>query len=240
MFPDFLDAKTCEKLKELLEIALANYKPLGPERSILDKYLLHDLLCQNLMFGKLLEDPRIQRILSPLLGDYWIMYAFTSSSLPPHGTNYGSRIHVDSPRFIPTYPTNIGIIWALDEFTAENGGTELLPGSHHSAVVPTPELFEKNCVQITCQLGSILVFNARVWHRAGVNKTENWRHSLTMNACRPYMKQRLDWVRMIPSEISNQLNDQARRIIGFDTRLPTSMEEFFAEDDKRLYKSGQE
>jgi hypothetical protein len=54
------------------------------------------------------------------------------------------------------------------------------------------------------------------------------------------MKQRMDWVRFIPSKISDQLNTQARRIIGFDTRLPSSLEEFFLPENERLYKANQE
>jgi hypothetical protein len=54
------------------------------------------------------------------------------------------------------------------------------------------------------------------------------------------MKQRMDWVRFVPKEIVEQLNEQARRIIGFDTRLPTSLDEFFVSDSERLYKPNQE
>jgi ectoine hydroxylase-related dioxygenase (phytanoyl-CoA dioxygenase family) len=54
------------------------------------------------------------------------------------------------------------------------------------------------------------------------------------------MKQRMDWVRFIPEEISSKLNDQARRIIGFDTRLCSNLDEFFQPEDKRLYKANQE
>ncbi|MBP1991141.1 phytanoyl-CoA dioxygenase family protein [Paenibacillus eucommiae] len=239
MFQDFIDDQLSDYLREKLMVAIENYKPIGSERSVLDKYLLHDLVAQDVIFAKLLEDPRLQAILSVSLDPYWIMYAFTSSSLPPRGVNYGSRLHVDSPRLIPDYAFNIGVMWALDDFTLENGGTKLLPGSHNSSIVPDNNYFEQNCHQIICKKGTFIVFNARVWHRAGENKTEHWRHSLTMNACRPYMKQRLDWVRLIPEEISNKLNDQARRIIGFDTRLPTKLEEFFVEDDQRLYKPNQ-
>jgi ectoine hydroxylase-related dioxygenase (phytanoyl-CoA dioxygenase family) len=53
------------------------------------------------------------------------------------------------------------------------------------------------------------------------------------------MKQRMDWVRFVPPEISDQLNEQARRLLGFDTRLPTNLEEFFLPQDQRLYKANQ-
>ncbi|MCR8635988.1 phytanoyl-CoA dioxygenase family protein [Paenibacillus radicis (ex Xue et al. 2023)] len=240
IFPNFLDDETIERLKNLLVYAIENYKPVGAKRSMLDRYLIHDLLCQDIFFSRLLEDSRLQDIVAAIISNFWIMYAFTSSSLPPEGNNYGSRLHVDSPRFIPNHVSNIGVIWALDEFTIENGGTKVLPGSHNSPEVPSQEFFEKHCSQLTCEKGALIVFNARLWHRAGENTTNRWRHSLTMNICRPYMKQRMDWVRMIPQNISNQLNEQARRIIGFDTRLPTSLDEFFVEDDLRLYKPNQE
>lgn len=240
VFPNFFSNSICDELKKHLNHEVENYVPFGNERSILDKYHMHDLLCKNLIFAKTLEDIRLQQIVAAILGDFWIMYAYTSSSVPAKGSNYGGRIHVDSPRYIQNYTTNVGVLWALDDFTLENGGTKLLPASHHSSKVPSEELFEKNCITVTCPKGTLLVFNARVFHRAGVNNTNNIRHSLTMNVCRPYMKQRCDWVRFLPIEITSQLNSQARRIIGFDTRLPTSLEEFFVSDENRLYKPNQE
>jgi len=241
VFDDFFDESMCEYLRTQLINAINTYIPYNnSERSILDKYHMHDLMCKDISFAKTLEDPRLNQIIALLLGEFWIMYAYTSSSLPPKGTNYGSRIHVDAPRVIPQYPTNIGVIWALDNFTLENGGTYVLPGSHHTKLIPTQEIFQKNSVRVICKKGSLIVFNARVWHRAGENNTNEFRHSLTMNVCRPYMKQRCDWVRFLPKEITEKLNPLARRIIGFDTRLPASLEDFFQPDEKRLYKPGQE
>jgi ectoine hydroxylase-related dioxygenase (phytanoyl-CoA dioxygenase family) len=238
--PDYLSPETCERLKKVYVPILEAYRSFGTERSVADRNHIHDLVARDVTFARLLEDERLQHALAPLLGPCWIMYAFTTSSVPPHGANYGSRIHVDSPRNIPGYPTNIGVIWALDDFTEQNGGTELLPGSHHSSVTPSKELFDANCERLTCKAGSLIVFHARVFHRAGVNHTDRWRHALTMNACRPFMKQRMDWVRLMPDSISRELNEQARRIVGFDTRLPTSLEEFFVPDGERLYKPNQE
>ena len=43
-----------------------------------------------------------------VLGPGCIVYAYTSSSMPPHRSNYSGRIHVDSPRVIPGYMTNLG------------------------------------------------------------------------------------------------------------------------------------
>jgi ectoine hydroxylase-related dioxygenase (phytanoyl-CoA dioxygenase family) len=239
VIPGILESAGCDRMRDLLARAIDDYRPGPTQQSQLDRYLIHDLLCRDAGFAILLEDPRLQQLLAPLLGASWIMYAFTSSSLPPHGSNYGRRIHVDSPRFVPGYTFNVGVMWALDDFTAVNGGTELLPGSHLAEAVPEPGYFADRCTQVTCARGSLIVFNGRTFHRAGDNTTDEWRHALTMNACRSYMKQRFDWVRMVPAEIADGLNAQARRLLGFDTRLPTSLDEFFLPEDQRLYKSGQ-
>jgi len=238
---NFLTVENCKLLKELYICELEKYSPkASSERSQLDQYHIHDLLNNNILFGQLLEDPRLQQLLTPFLGMHWIMYAFTTSSLPPHGINYGHRIHVDSPRFIKDYITNMGVIWALDDFTEENGATKVLSASQHKNIIPEEDFFEKNCTQLTCKKGTLVLFNARLVHRAGKNNTNNWRHSLTLNACRPYMKQRMDWVRFIKPEIVDNLSEQAKRIIGFDTRLPSSLDELFLPEEKRLYKANQE
>ncbi len=239
VIPAMLEPSQRDRLKGELARALAEYRPGPTEQSRNDRYLMHDLLCRDAMFGRLLEDERLQELLAPLLGASWIMYAFTSSSLPPQGTNYGNRIHVDSPRWVPGYAFNVGVMWALDDFTGDNGATQVLPGSHHSPATPSAEFFDRHCVRLTCGAGSMIVFDGRLFHRAGENRTGTWRHALTMNACRSFMKQRFDWVRFIPGSIAEGLSPQARRIVGFDTRLPTSLEEFFAPEDRRLYKPGQ-
>jgi ectoine hydroxylase-related dioxygenase (phytanoyl-CoA dioxygenase family) len=238
--PGFIDSDECETLASRLQFAIDAYQPRpNSVRSELDRYLIHDLVCRDFAFAKLLDDARLQQLVAPVLGEHWIMYAFTSSSLPPGGTNYGRRVHVDSPRFIEGYPTNIGLIWALDDFNEESGGTEVLPGSHRVADLPQDATFDAHHEKLACERGSLVVFQARLAHRSGVNSGKRWRHALTLNACRSWMKQRLDWVRFVPREIADRLGPQGRRLLGFDTRIPASLDELFLPEGQRLYKANQ-
>jgi ectoine hydroxylase-related dioxygenase (phytanoyl-CoA dioxygenase family) len=240
IFESFLNLKECEILKVSMMTALGNYKPLDDiERSVLDKHQIHDLIVSDINYARLLEDQRIDQLIAPFLGESWIMYAATSSSIPPHGKNYASRLHVDSPRFYPGYIFNMGVIWALDDYTVENGALKILPGSQHSDTTPSLEYFENNSTQLQCPAGTLIVFNAKTFHRTCDNTTDNWNHSMTLNACRSFMKQRFDWVRFISEDISCQLNPLAKRLLGYDTRLPTSLNEFFLPEDQRLYKANQ-
>lgn len=88
-----------------------------------DQWMVHNLMVRGMPFAHLMENEILQAYLSVLLDDTCIIYAYTSSSMPPKSTNYSHRIHVDSPRVIENYMTNVGVIIVLDDFTAENGAT---------------------------------------------------------------------------------------------------------------------
>src|SRR5437879_10960026 len=98
--PSMLEPSHCERLKAALSRALAEYRPGPTEQSRNDRYLMHDLLCRDPIFGHLLEDSRLPELIPRLPGPSWIMYAFTSSSLPPHGTSDGNESQVHSPRWV--------------------------------------------------------------------------------------------------------------------------------------------
>ncbi len=235
-----LSADECARLKGSMLEATENFKPIeGVERSFLDKYQIHDLFNYDENFARLLEDPRLQQLVSPHLGPFWVMYAATSSAVPPRGKNYANRIHTDSPRFSRDYMFNMGVMWTLDEFTEDNGALRVLPASHHLEQEPTEEYFERNAIPVLCAAGTLIFFHAGIYHQAGVNNTDEWRCSMTMNACRPFMKPRMDWARFVRKDVSDSLNPQARRLLGFDSRVPASLEEFFLPEEQRLYKPGQ-
>ena len=200
---------------------------------------IHDLLVRKPATLELLNDMFLDELLGKFLGPFWVMYAATSSSIPPNSSNFASRIHVDSPRMVPGYPFNMGVIWTLNDYNNENGALQVLPGSHKKAVTPSEAEFEEKKVNVFCEAGSLILFNARLYHRTTKNKSPNWRHAMTMNACRPFMKQRIDWVRLMGADNAVLLPEPTRRIVGFDTRVPSTMEEFCQPRTKRLYKGGQ-
>ncbi len=235
-----LNPEQCAALSLKLATAIANYQPVpGSQRSEQERYNLHDLLLADMAFCQLLDDERLDTELGQMLGEFWTMYAFTSSSLPPHHSNFARRIHVDSPRRVPDYPFNLGVMWALDAFTPDNGAPQFLLGSHHHDDAPPTDHFEAHASPICCAAGDVVIFDARVYHRAGVNTTDHWRHALTMNVCRSYMKQRMDWPRMIPAEFIAQLSPRGQRIVGMHTRVPASLAELNLPQDQRLYRADQ-
>ena len=235
--PSALDPVSVERLRAELETAMEEDERLRPD--VFDSGMVHNCMTRGPRMADLLDHPGMHAYLSAWFSPTCILYAYQSSSLRPSKGNYGSRVHVDSPRFIPGYPTNVGVIFALDPFTAETGGTLYLPGSHLSPELPTDERFFQDAVQAICNPGDMILFHARLVHAAGVNRTARTRHALTLNVCRSFMRQRFDFPRLLAPELLNRLGEQGRRFVGMNVRMPTSLEEFYLPESERLYKPGQ-
>ncbi|MDB5042077.1 MAG: Phytanoyl-CoA dioxygenase [Candidatus Eremiobacteraeota bacterium] len=204
-----------------------------------DANMVMNLMTRGDSFLQLLENPVIHAYASALLGPACILFAYTSSSMPAGGTNYARRVHVDAPRWIPGYVTNVGFTLALDDFMIENGAMSLLPGSHLVPEAPDDATFDADAETPLPRAGEMIVFNARTFHRGGVNRTNRIRHAVTMNVCRPYMRQQFDYPRLVSAELFDRLGPVGRRFLGFDVRMPTSLEEYYVPEDARLYKAGQ-
>ncbi len=196
------------------------------------------LLC-SLYGGAMLELLGIEKLtahFNAVLGEGCTVYAYTSSSMPPRQTNYSGRIHVDCPRIIPGYITNIGATIALDDFTEENGATYLLPASQERATVPSDDEFYANAKRFIAPAGSVLFFNARVWHAGGQNKTDGWRHALTINMSRPWMKQRIDIPRAMAHMDLSEQPEVVLQKLGFLAQVPANYAEYYAPPEKRKYR----
>ena len=195
------------------------------------------LLC-SLYGPNLVSVLGLESLMTPfewILGPGCIIYAYTSSSMPPHGSNYSARVHVDCPRAIPGYLSNIGATVLLDDFTVENGATWFLAGSQTRTAQPSDEEFYSLGQRVIAPAGSVFYFNARLWHAGGVNQTQDWRHALTINMCRPYMKQRIDIPRAMAGLDHHTYSKRIRQKLGFLSQPPANYEEYYADPEQRTF-----
>ena len=232
-----LDIQDVTILREELELAFTE-DISSPEKTF-DSGMVHNCMMRGVQMKNLLDNEILHKYLELLFSPTCILYAYQSSTLPPHSKNYGSRIHVDSPRLIPNYDTNIGIIFPLDDFTLDNGATWYLEGSFNEEQLPSSNLFYDNAKRCCCNAGDMIVFKGRLIHAAGENKTNKFRHALTLNFCRSYMRQRFDFPRLCDKSLINSLSEKGQRLLGMNVRMPTSLKEFYLPEASRLYKSNQ-
>ena len=235
--PAVLDPTEVSELRSELDRAMAEDLRARPD--VFDRGMVHNCMVRGERMAALLDHPLMNAYLTRALSPTCILYAYQSSSLPPSEGNYGSRLHVDCPRFIAGYMTNLGVIFPLDDFTEENGATWFLPGSHRVEALPDEDVFRRNARRGQCRAGDMILFHGRLAHAAGVNRTTRTRHALTLNVCRSFMRQRFDFPRLVPKHMIERLGPDGRRLIGMNVRVPTSLEEFYLPPEQRLYLPGQ-
>ncbi len=181
----------------------------------------------------LFEKDHLFRPTEDILGSDCIVYANTSSSIPPRSKNYANRIHVDGPEYFPGYCARISCLFMIDDFTIENGATYFLPKSIHASLdIPAEDFFYKHALRLTGKAGTVVYWDPTIWHAGGVNDTDKWRHALTVVMCRSYMKQRLNFSAMIDKNLVPSLSPSAKQRLGFFSIPPNSYEEYYAPRDR--------
>ena len=127
----------------------------------------------------------------------------------------------------------------LDDFTEANGATYFLAGSHRMREKPSDDLFFARAARATGRAGSIVIFDSKLWHAAGVNATDRPRRALTLAFTRPFVKQQLDYPRALGYERAETLSPALRQVLGYDARVPVTLDDWYQPPDKRMYKRDQ-
>ena len=107
-------------------------------------------------------------------------------------------------------------MWTLDDFTAENGATIVVPGSHRFGRQPDHALDEgANWVPAACPAGSVIIFESRTWHSTGANRANSTRIGLTVNFCAPQMRQQENLLLGTSPEVLEAADDDLLALLGF-------------------------
>lgn len=233
---DVVSASLVARLKNDLQKAIELEADYHKRRDYQDYAMVLFCPLYGQSFVDLLECEDFIAPVEAVMGRNCILYSYTSTSMPPEGGNYASRIHNDCNHTIPPgYITKFQTLLALDDFTLENGATYILPGSHRLQDPPSSEEFYRDAIRLTMKAGSVWYAHAKLWHAGGINSTQNWRHGVTTVYCRPYMKQRID-VPKLMRDRSSQLSDRALQKLGFLAQVPESYDEYYAPTDKRKFR----
>ena len=152
-------------------------------------------------FAPYLADPRIIGVAEALWGPYSRISFNRYKGNPPnieertngpgrHGNwhsdwPFGQRYaaHVVAPYTADSVLT-FTTLWMLSDFTPETGATFVVPGSHRAGNNPTgghgPEGDDvyPTEFQATGKAGDVIMFDARAWHAAGINVSDEVRSAM--------------------------------------------------------------
>ena len=128
--------------------------------------------------------PPILELAEAVLGENFIQANNVAMKWCKPGAKAGG-LHADWPLWdVPQpwaqFPTGFQIFWMLTDFTPENGTTVVVPFSHHTRRLPTPNRTYPQEIPIVGKEGSVLLFHNGIWHRSGADTTHD-RHHMAAN-----------------------------------------------------------
>ncbi len=241
LFPSIVDQALVEKLKQDLEDSYAIRRPIQLKNGVDTNTAgtAHHLLADGKSFFDFLSRLYIDKEIGAYFGGNYILNTYGGNLNLRGQHTYASNVHRDVRTYTSDIRLLLNILLVLDEFTEDNGATYLLSGSHLKKEKPTDEQFFRDAERVVAKPGSIVVWDANLWHAAGENKTNGPRRALSLIYSRPFMKQQFDYCRHFGYENVAKMPDRLQQVLGYKSRVPCTLEEWYQPVDKRYYRNDQ-
>ncbi|MBM3264397.1 MAG: phytanoyl-CoA dioxygenase family protein [candidate division Zixibacteria bacterium] len=166
------------------------------------------------IFFPIVDHPKILPILEHVLDKSLILGSLNSRIVRPGDDAQG--FHSDIPREMLNMasPVMMNTVWLLDDFSPENGGTRVVPGTHKSGLAGPPAGFEvKYYYQPVAKAGSVLVFNGQCWHAGGANRSDHNRHGLFSHYRKRMLMFQYDPHTHFPADWFDQLTPRQKQLM---------------------------
>jgi ectoine hydroxylase-related dioxygenase (phytanoyl-CoA dioxygenase family) len=177
---------------------------------------LADLVNKDPAFDVCFTDPRLLACVAHVLGDFRLSSLNFRSALPGSGSQ---PLHTEGgPVTDPAQFQVCNSIWLLDDFTADNGATRVVPGSHRSGKSPRDEMTDVSAVHpnevlLLAPAGTVVVFNSHLWHGGTLNRSSRPRRAMHSYFTRRANGQQLDQKKYVRPETLARLTPAARFIL---------------------------
>jgi ectoine hydroxylase-related dioxygenase (phytanoyl-CoA dioxygenase family) len=171
---------------------------------------------------ELLCDERYQAMGDRYLGadDYWLNTGQLICIGPGESPQLLHRDELNWPHATREEEITVSAIFALTDFTEENGATVIAPGSNLWAGVLPPVPEEARC-QATMPAGGALLYSGKVFHGGGANVTDDqWRVGLHAGFCRGWLRAEENYQLTVPLDVARTLPQRAQYLLGFRSYSP--------------------
>ncbi len=234
IIPNVISKERCEHFKQLLEEDVTKYSDhyYTPEKKSVhslenkkNEKVVFNLHNKNMDWFELFENPTVISILDATLkeGSYKNQEPYNllniSARSPLKGTG-DQQLHLDSNLPGGDFPIIMVVLWMFDDFTKETGATRVVPGSHRATTYAEDNKVYENEVLAEGTQGSVLVYNASLWHGGGRNYTNNTRWGLVLGYGRWFIKPSFDFFKNTPKHIYDQMTDSQKDLLGFRSAPP--------------------
>jgi ectoine hydroxylase-related dioxygenase (phytanoyl-CoA dioxygenase family) len=212
-----IDGAHARELADAVSVADARIGTDYVHQEAYARHVMNVLACDE-RFLALVDHPQVLDAVESLLGPEVILGSLNARILRPGDPD--QPFHSDIPAQFrkPGAPIMVQAVWMLDGFTADNGATRIVPGSHRAeAVEPPSDVEVSHWVAPTGPAGSVLLFNGQCWHGGGANHSAVIRRALFAHyRVGPWMRFQCDPHVGFPESVWASMNDRQRQLLRME------------------------
>ena len=175
---------------------------------------IYALFAKTRSFDAQATDPLILGVLERILGPGFQLSAPVGISIGPG--EKAQPVHTDDGVYPVPRPHKhfvVNTMWALDDFTKENGATVIVPGSH--LLVGERPKKDSPTIRAVMPAGSVLIFVGSVFHGGGANTTQRSRLGVILEYCAGWLRPQENHVLGVPKEIVKTLDPKLQELLGY-------------------------
>jgi ectoine hydroxylase-related dioxygenase (phytanoyl-CoA dioxygenase family) len=167
----------------------------------------------------LIAHPDVMKVADAILRPHCENYQIGScTAIEIHPGEGAQQLHLDDdfyPIRIPGVEFQIGVMWALDDFTKENGATRVVPTDKKRAEIES--IPADDITQAVMPKGSVLYYLGSTVHGGGANLSTSPRSGLITTYSLGWLRQEENQYLTIPREIADSYPEHVRRLMGYQT-----------------------
>jgi len=181
--------------------------------------------------AELVEHPRVMAVADAILLQHCINYRIGSlTAIEIHPGETDQYLHTDDgiyPLRIPGMQFQVSAMWALQDFTKENGATRVALGSHvdqgsnrnytQQREYDGASDIPNDVVQAVMPKGSVLLYLGTTMHGGAANRTDKSRAGLINTYALGWLRQEENQYLNVPREIAEKHSKTIQKLMGYQT-----------------------
>lgn len=216
ILPDLLSAAQLDEIREAVTPMLNLHGRNGFEGHLTQR--IYSVLNKTAACDVIADHPRVLALLDRMfLPNYLLSMLQVINILPGE---QAQMLHTDDgfyPLPRPRAALGAATIWAIDDFTADNGATDVVPGSHRWGD-QLPGAAERKPVVMSA--GSCVFFPGTLWHGGGANRTHHPRLAVTAQYCEPWLRPQEAFTLSMTKDTVRRVSEDIRRMLGYSIHPP--------------------
>jgi ectoine hydroxylase-related dioxygenase (phytanoyl-CoA dioxygenase family) len=174
-------------------------------------FRLHNIINKTTVFDRYGMDPLVLGLVDHVLPQYKLSMLNVRTALPGQAAQ---KLHVDWDHgaVAPGDYFVCNAMWLLDDFTADNGATRFVPGSHAFGVLPQDAMEDRHAAHTDERLllapaGSVVFFNSHIWHGGTQNASQEARAAINAYYSRREIPPVIDHWALLSPETKARFSD---------------------------------